>query len=76
MASIKKEEVKYRQIDSARALRDLRLANPKAYDIALRLREEHACLMKLPVEEVIPLMRIAVEGLIADGICKRKVEDE
>lgn len=76
MSAIKKEELKYRQIDSASALRNLKFANPKAYDIVSRLREEHACLMKLPVEEVIPLMRIAVEGLIADGMCKRKVEDE
>lgn len=76
MSAKKVEKVKYKQIDSARALRDLKFANPNAYGIVSRLREEHACLMKLPVEKVIPLMRMAVEGLIADGICKRNVEDE
>lgn len=68
----KKEEVKYMQINSSRALRNLRQTKQKAYSLVSKLREEHACLMELPVEKVIPLMRIAVEGLIADGICKRK----
>lgn len=76
MAVEKKEKVKYRQIDCERALRDLRLENPKAYDIVLRLRKEHECLMNLPVEMVIPLQRVAVEGLIANGICKRKINEE
>ena len=70
-----KDKVVYRQIGSGRALADLRFESPKTYQKVLKLREEHACLMKLPVEKIIPLMQVAVEGLINDGICKRMAKE-
>lgn len=74
MAEISREDVQYRQIDQKTALYDLKLESPKAYQHVLRLREEHSCLMKLPIQVVIPIMRKAVDSLIEDNICKPKHE--
>lgn len=72
MAEINKNAVKYRQIDQKSALLVIKMTNPKLYSKIMMIREEHSCIMNLPVERLIPVMLAAVEGLIADGLCKRK----
>jgi len=74
MADITHENLRYKQIDQMSALYDLKLESPKAYLAVCRLREEHECLMKLPIDKLIPIMKRAVEGLIEDGFCKKKHE--
>ena len=71
MAEIRKSFSQYRQINSNLALYNLRMSNYSTYLTVMKLREEHECLMGLPVERIIPLMKRAVDGLIADGICKK-----
>lgn len=75
MADITKDFVSYR-IDSKAALYSLRLSSPGTYDKVMKLREDYPTLMNLPVERLIPLMRKAVESLIEEGVCKRRVNPE
>ena len=73
MAEITKEDALHKWIDSKTALYNLRLESPGAYDAVMRLREEYPSLMRLPIGRVIPVMKKAVETLIEDGFCKRKL---
>lgn len=74
MAEITHEDMKFKQINQQLALYNLQLENPSAFQIVKRLREEHECLMKLPIHKLIPVMERAVETLIEDGFCKKKHE--
>lgn len=69
-------EAKELYIDSARALYDLKLESPGAYQKVLELRAEHDCLMHLPLVRIVNLQRRAVETLIEDGIVKRRYTPE
>ena len=73
MAEITKKDALHVWIDSKTALFNLRLESPGAYNAVMRLREEYPTLMKLPAERIIPLMKRAVNGLIKDGQCKKRV---
>lgn len=69
-------EAKELYIDSAGALYDLRLESPATYQKVLELREEHDCLMHLPIDRIVNLQKRAVETLIEDGIVKRRYTPE
>ena len=71
MAEIRKSFSQYRQINSNLALYNLRMSNYSTYLTVMKLREEHECLMGLPIQRIIPLMKRAVETLIEDGYVKK-----